>query len=189
MVKVFLIRHGATSGNLERRYVGNTDEPLCDLGIKQAKEIKLPYCDLIFSSPLARAAQTAEILFPGRKPVTVHDLREYDFGKFSGKTSDELSGNPHYIAWVEANCETAVPGGEDAGKFKERCVNAFNESIKNADNLQTAAFVTHGGCIMAILEHFSTSGNGFFGFYPENCEVICCVYEDGKLVMKGEKQC
>ena len=40
MIDIFFIRHGATEGNLRRRYIGRTDEPLCEAGIAQVKALQ-----------------------------------------------------------------------------------------------------------------------------------------------------
>lgn len=92
MRTILLIRHGATAGNLEKRYIGRTDEPLCALGESQAIALapSLPQCDTVFSSPLLRCRQTAGILFPERKINIIQDLRECDFGLFEGKNADEM---------------------------------------------------------------------------------------------------
>ena len=89
--KLHLIRHGLTSGNLQGLYIGSgTDIPLCDEGRAQLAELKerfeYPQVDTVFSSPLLRAVETANILFPDAKHTfTVHDLREAGFGKFENK--------------------------------------------------------------------------------------------------------
>ena len=70
--KLHLIRHGLTSGNLQGLYIGSgTDIPLCDEGRAQLAELKerfeYPQVDTVFSSPLLRAVETANILFPDAK--------------------------------------------------------------------------------------------------------------------------
>ena len=68
--KLHLIRHGITAGNLQGLYIGSgTDLPLCDEGRAQLADLKerfdYPQVDTVFSSPLLRAVETANILFPG----------------------------------------------------------------------------------------------------------------------------
>ena len=83
--KLHLIRHGMTAGNLQGLYIGSgTDIPLCDEGRAQLKELKerfeYPQADTVFSSPLMRAVETANILFPNAThQFSVHDLREAGF--------------------------------------------------------------------------------------------------------------
>ena len=94
--KLHLIRHGMTAGNLQGLYIGSgTDLPLCDEGRAQLAELKerfvYPQVDTVFSSPLLRAVETANILFPGAAhQFTVHDLREAGFGKFEGRPVKDL---------------------------------------------------------------------------------------------------
>ena len=77
--KLHLIRHGMTAGNLQGLYIGSgTDIPLCDEGRAQLNDLKerfeYPQVDTVFSSPLLRAVETANILFPDAKHTfTVHD--------------------------------------------------------------------------------------------------------------------
>ena len=79
--KLHLIRHGLTQGNLDGRYIGSgTDLPLCAEGRAQLEELKAkfqyPDVPLVFCSPMLRAQQTAEVLFPNAKLTILQDLRE-----------------------------------------------------------------------------------------------------------------
>ena len=100
--KLHLIRHGLTAGNLDGRYIGGgTDLPLCSEGRAQLAELKerfeYPVVDTVFSSPLLRAVETANILFPGAAhQFTVHDLREAHFGVFEGRPVKELVKDPDF---------------------------------------------------------------------------------------------
>ena len=94
--KLHLIRHGMTAGNLQGLYIGSgTDIPLCDEGRAQLEELKArfayPQVDTVFSSPLMRAVETANILFPhATHQFSVHDLREAGFGVFENRPIKEL---------------------------------------------------------------------------------------------------
>ena len=114
MIDIFFIRHGATEGNLRRRYIGRTDEPLCEAGIAQVKALQKRglSVDRLFVSPMLRTRQTAELLFPQMPYTVVDGLAETDFGRFEGKSADELLGDPAYQAWVDAMCLTPIPEGE-----------------------------------------------------------------------------
>ena len=57
---VYLIRHGQTQGNLERRYIGSTDQPLCPAGREALGP--LPPVDRVYASPLRRCRETAALL-------------------------------------------------------------------------------------------------------------------------------
>lgn len=184
---VYLIRHGATIGNLERRYIGRTDEPLCPEGIAQAECLGTRglTADRLFVSPALRARQTAELVFPDREPVAVDDLWEADFGVFEGKTAEELEDNPVYRSWVDSQCRDPIPGGEDVGSFKSRCCAAFRRCMTDMPEGERAAFVIHGGGIMAILEEYAGPPGGFYRYHVANCACVQCVYQGGRLRLTG----
>ena len=100
--KIHLIRHGLTAGNFAGQYIGRTDlhvmpEVVTALS-NLKKQIDYPFVDKIYSSPMLRCRQTANIIYPNRE-ITVKDkLIEYDFGDFEGKTANELESNPAYSA-------------------------------------------------------------------------------------------
>jgi len=188
MITLVFIRHGATKGNLEKRYIGCTDEPLCDTGIEQTlnlREYDFPK-EYVFVSPMKRAIQTAELIFPKSKYITEEDFRETDFGIFEGKTANELSGNEAYQMWLDSMCTSPVPGGESIAEFKKRCVNAFERIIKSLPDDAEASFVLHGGVIMAILEHFSKTNAGFYDYHIKNGEYIACTFENNTIIHRSE---
>ena len=96
--KLHLIRHGLTAGNLQGLYIGSgSDLPLCDEGRAQLKTLKkdfdYPAVPLVFTSPMKRATETAEILFPGVRqielttddtPETAAFYRSLGFADFAG---------------------------------------------------------------------------------------------------------
>ena len=186
MKTILLIRHGMTWGNLEKRYIGRTDQELCPAGIEKAKPVanELPACDKVFSSPLLRCKQTAEILFPDSELNIVGDLIECDFGVFEGKTADELAGDRRYTDWVDAGCKDPIPGGEDTAEFKERCKEAFLKVVGALPDETTAAFVIHGGVIMAILETFALPKRTFYEYHLENCEFRSCLWNGEFLTIE-----
>ncbi len=155
--KIHLIRHGSTLANQEGRYIGcGTDLPLSAEGRKEIKALKedykYPSVPLVFSSPLLRAVQTAEILYPGREVITVDGMREYDFGDFDNKTAAELDGRPDYIAWASGQMPSP-PNGESSKDFTARVVLALNEIVRRmmAEEEHEAAVIMHGGAIMMLL--------------------------------------
>lgn len=94
----YLLRHGESTANLERIYAGWTDVPLTKTGRSQARkaalEIKRTPIDVIYSSPLSRALETARIVateigIKVSEIVIAPDLTERDLGNFSGKSRDD----------------------------------------------------------------------------------------------------
>ena len=98
MIKIVLIRHGMTEGNLKKRYIGTTDEPLCKEGIMKIEECCrrdiYPDAERIFASSKKRCIETAELIYPGRTFQVMDNLSECDFGLFENKNYLELSGCP-----------------------------------------------------------------------------------------------
>ena len=115
----------------------------------------------------------------------VEVLRETDFGRFEGKNADELSSDPAYQAWVDAMCLTPIPGGEAAADFKKRCCKAFAETIAAVPDGMCAAFVVHGGVIMAVLESFAYPKRDFYAYHIGNGECLACTYDGQTLRVKS----
>ena len=99
-MKVFVARHGLTDWNVQHRAQGRTDNPLNQVGVKQAEELRdniREYdFDVCYASPLERAAETAKIAVNGRCEIIYDDrLMERSFGDFEGKQGDswlEITG-------------------------------------------------------------------------------------------------
>ena len=157
--KLHLIRHGLTAGNLDGRYIGGgTDLPLCSEGRAQLAELKerfeYPVVDTVFSSPLLRAVETANILFPGAAhQFTVHDLREAHFGVFEGRPVKELVKDPDFSRWITPGSGFTPEGAEPTADFHRRCgeslLKLFEYMIRM--DVAEAACVTHGGVIVSML--------------------------------------
>lgn len=169
-MKFLLIRHGQTAGNREGRYIGcRTDEALCEEGKKVLYEKSRPFADGVFSSPMKRCMETAEILFPNRSIRIVDGLTECDFGAFENKNYGELNGRADYQAWIDSGGEAQFPGGESRAQFAERCVRAFKECVSGLEE-GIYAFVVHGGTIMALMEYLTDKPGSYFDFRAANGE-------------------
>ena len=62
-MKVVLIRHSKTAGNLMGRYIGTTDEPLCEEGIRLLENRSYPAAELVYVSPMKRCRETAALIY------------------------------------------------------------------------------------------------------------------------------
>ncbi len=191
MNTIILVRHGATAGNLERRYIGRTDEPLCTDGVAQVEALaaQLPVCDDIFVSPMIRCVQTARILFPAREIVAISALREMDFGIFEGKSAQDMLDDAAYAAWLDTACTGAIPEGEAPADFKLRVCTAFAASAESLAAGATAAYVIHGGCIMAILEWFALPARSFYDAHIGNAQQMTCRWDGTHLTITGGALC
>ena len=157
--QLYLIRHGITEGNLKGLYVGSgTDLPLCEEGRSQLYALRdrftYPEVNTVFSSPLSRAVETAEILFPSAsKKLVIQDLREMAFGVYEGKEVKSLVKDPDFARWMDPTSGYTPPHAEAAPDFHTRCRETLMKLFEYMMRTGTheAACVTHGGVIMSML--------------------------------------
>ncbi|MEG2814462.1 MAG: histidine phosphatase family protein, partial [Oscillospiraceae bacterium] len=155
--KLYLIRHGMTQGNLESRYIGSTDTPLCKEGIDEIKslyeEFEYPNVGKVYSSPMKRCLETAKIIYPSFTPEIIEGIREYDFGMLENKTLKELLLNPQYKEWVESGFTTSLGDSETSSQFQARVILGIDKIIMDMmdKKISEAAVICHGGVIGHIL--------------------------------------
>ena len=176
-MRLVLMRHGATRGNAQRRYVGaGTDEPLSEEGRAQCERAGvLPQVKLVYVSPLLRARQTAGICFPQAQVVAVPGLEEFDFGIFEGRTAQEMERDEAYRTWVEGGCVGCCPGGESRDTYVERSnaalVGLLYEAAGRGET--EVVVVAHGGTIMAAMSVFARNQGGaddYYRWHVDTCE-------------------
>ena len=68
--------------------------------------------DLVYTSPLSRAAETAGILFPDAPKVSVDGIKEMNFGVFEGRNYIEMEKDPEYRKWIDSEGKMQCPEGE-----------------------------------------------------------------------------
>lgn len=154
--KIHLIRHGTTEGNLRGQYIGRTDLPVTPEGVTELRTLKenidYPFIERLYSSPMLRCRQTANILYPDNSINVIENLIEYDFGDFEGKTANELEIDPAYMEWASGK-RTSPPNGEDNTEFAKRLALAINEIVRDMmdKGVHESAAIMHGGTIMMFL--------------------------------------
>jgi len=158
-MEILLLRHGETDWNRQGRCQGASDLDLNSSGLSQAEEVgrilrQEPLAG-IYSSPMKRAVQTAEIISRHHSDLSIlidHDLRELDHGLLEGLTFDEIKSQyPAFIGrWREAAAELKVPGGESLGEVDRRSWNAV-QRVAERHAAGTALVVTHNFPILATL--------------------------------------
>lgn len=124
---LYIIRHGRTDWNDQRKLQGKTDVPLNDTGRRMAKEAALRYADvhfdICFTSPLQRAVETAEILLAGRNVPIIKDDRliEMSFGIYEGVENgfDDASLPVHEL-FTDPGYDKRAEGGESFGELFRR---------------------------------------------------------------------
>ena len=187
-----MLRHGATASNQEHRYLGRTDESLSSDG-KEALQVlrhRYPKIDYIFSSPMKRCLETAQILYPNQKIRIIKEWEEMHFGDFEGKNYMELKENASYQKWIDSNATLPFPNGESREDFIERCKQGFYNMLLQLKKLHpennsiTVGFIIHGGTIMSLLSTFG--GGEYFDYQTANAKgyigTLKCQQRDFQIV-------
>lgn len=151
--RLLLLRHGRTAWNAQRRFQGQADPPLDEVGRSQAYEVSALVAalhpDLLVSSDAVRAMQTAEIVGEATALPVLADarLRERGLGHWEGLTRDEVAERyPDEIAdWV-AGRDVSRRGGETREQVAERALAAFAE----LPDVATIVLVSHSATAMAL---------------------------------------
>lgn len=188
-MEVLLIRHGQTQGNIEKRYVGSTDEEVLPESLDKLKSRVFHPVDALFVSPKIRCLQTAKVIYKDMAPCIIEDFTECNFGNFEYKNYLELAGDEDYQKWIDSNGEIAFPGGESKEEFIRRCVHGFDQVMLQAirKNYATIALVVHGGTIMSILDSYSKPHKHYYEWQVGNAEGYQ-VQVDTNLWMLGVKE-
>lgn len=155
--KIHLIRHGLTEANIKGQYVGNrTDLPLCNDGIDELRALRdtvdYPDIERLYTSPMLRCRQTADIIYPDTGYTVIDELTEYDFGAFEGKTAKELEKTEDFSLWTSGKLP-APPGGETTENFIKRLALGFRYVVEDMmrEGAGSAAVIMHGGATMMLL--------------------------------------
>jgi probable phosphoglycerate mutase len=188
---VYLVRHGETDWNTEKRIQGQTDIKLNANGIRQARELAEQVKDLpidkCICSPLSRAMETAKIIYDGKIAID-RRLAERSYGSYEGKSI------PNLRSWdMKAECPSDIEGitamVERSWDMKAECpsdiegvtamldrTREFLDEMKAKYGDKNVLIVTHGGVIRAMrgnLDGIPESGNLFDLPLAKNCEILC----------------
>lgn len=163
-VELFVFRHGQTDWNVEKRFQGHTDIPLNDTGRAQALQLAhvLKGCalDIILTSDLARAAETARIVasLSGVPIVTSPALREALLGEPEGQKLDDIVARYGAESWdrfrstKNADLDFAYPKGETK-REQIRRLHAYIESHVAAHPHVRIGISTHGASARRLVHH------------------------------------
>lgn len=151
-------RHGRTAWNLQRRFQGQIDVPLDEVGLLQAERAAQLLAaldpDVLVSSDLQRAAATAQALATRvALPLRVDPgLRETYAGEWQGLTREELEARygTDLAAWG-AGSDLRPGGGETRSEVAERMVDAVRRALADVPDGGTLVVATHGGAARAAI--------------------------------------
>jgi probable phosphoglycerate mutase len=189
--RLVLLRHGRTAWNAERRFQGQADPPLDDVGRAQAYVVADLVAalrpDVILSSDLARAIQTAEIVGEriGLEVLPDARLRERSLGHWEGLTRDEvaLTYPDEYADWL-AGRDVSRRGGESRENVARRALAAFAE----LPDVATTVIVTHSATAMALTNALLGIDQAVHPLGPlANCHwsELACETEAGSWRLRG----
>lgn len=163
MKRLFVIRHGQTTGDVEDRYGGDYDDVLSPEGERQVvglcNELKNSGIQKVFSSPLKRAQQTAKELAEASHcdVITINGLRERNqYGVLTGLTKSEARGRyPDLVEQVKDRMQT-IPGAESYLDAAQRMTSAYRDVLARMDSC--AAMVWHGGGMRVLFREILEAG-------------------------------
>jgi 2,3-bisphosphoglycerate-dependent phosphoglycerate mutase len=154
--QVYLIRHGETMWNRQKRIQGHRNIPLSQEGVRQAEKLaaamKDTSLDAIYSSDLDRAVQTARFIAEGKglSVTQIPELRERHFGQWEGCTLDEIQ-EQYPLQWREVWQKGGAYDIEPFEHTRNRMLNQVQQLVERHPG-GTIAVVSHGGSINAVLD-------------------------------------
>ncbi len=178
-MKLYLVRHGETIGNVEGRIQGQSPGQLSERGkaqvLRLGKRLKHEDFDCIYTSDLARARDTAEAIHEHHPTVplkSVEALRERHFGPHEGKLCEEM-GLAKEKVW-----ESLPPGVESDEALRKRC-DAFLHQVYHDLPKGSVLFVSHGGTLNALL-YVLTSGETADFILLRNTSITIVEFDEDK---------
>ena len=158
MKKIFLVRHGLTTLNEQRRYCGVSNACLSSQGLKQTQCVtdllREEKFDSIYTSPLKRCLETSKPIAQSHdiSPEPLAGLSEINFGLWEGLTFEEIqTAYPDQLkVWFENPGDFTFPQGESVCNFRIRVLSSLEEILKGEEN---SVVVAHGGSLRVIICH------------------------------------
>ncbi len=187
--KLYFIRTGLTEANEKGVYCGSTDIPLSKGGSSEIAKIlenfEYPFVEKIYRSPLLRAQQTAEILYPGVDSEINLNLSETSFGKYEGKSFEQLKNDDEFQNFIMPNASKVPNGVEAPREFYFRSILAAQEIVTDMmkQNIHSAAIVTHASVISNILTGIAYPKKQQYDWTPPPGHGYCAV-ADSTLFMR-----
>lgn len=186
---IYIIRHGQTALNNKKALQGRSDHPLNEVGLQQAADAGKALAeqgvvfDRVYTSPLVRAIQTAELVAPGVEPVVDERLIEMDYGPYEG--ADLSDPPPEVVEFFSDFVHNPAPDGmEQLSSVVER-VGAFLKDIRGVEG--NVLISTHAIAMKGALEYLTPeSGGSYWSKYIGNCAVYIADVSDGTYAVPEE---
>ncbi len=172
---LYIIRHGQTEMNARHVLQSRSDQPLNDIGVRQAegaaRRLKDVHFQRVYSSPLQRAVETARIIAPGI-PITVDErLIEMDYGPYEGM--DLRSPPPEIMAFFRDFAHNPAPEGMEQLSDVVARAGRFLEDVEKEGDILVS---THAIAMKGLLEYLTPDSRG--GWWSRNI-ANCAVYTTG----------
>lgn len=202
-VDVYLVRHGRTLWNQQKKYLGHTDIPLLAEAVEELaglrEDLRKVTFDQIYVSDLVRCIETLRFISPELMSRSVPDarLREYHFGEYEGKTYEMLQHDTRYRQWIDDPLSVTPQGAETFVHFEKRIAEFAEERItpwisgdgirsytgmNDSNSAPKILVVTHGGVIRQwVAAWVSTAEFNTFNPKPGECLVLRLTMNDGTL--------
>lgn len=189
MTTIFLARHGESDWNVAKRFQGHSDRPLTERGRQQAQAladlVASEEIDAVYTSPLSRARETAEIVTArtGLEPVALPELREVDTGSWSGLSRADVEARfpEGFTRWRSGG--SGWEDGESYEEMAERVIGALRTIAEDHPDGRVL-IISHGGPIRAI--HAAAEGVAIKDYrrlrpVEPNARLSAVAVENGRL--------
>lgn len=192
MTRIILVRHGQTDWNAVERFRGRADIKLNAFGRRQTEATAITLArlevDAVYTSPLARATETAAgIAKVQTKTALPHQgIIDIDYGAWEGYSPAEVSqAFPElYRMWLESPASVSIPGGEDLNQVSRRAAAAVQEMVE-AHRDATLVVVSHkvvNKCLLCSLIGIDLAH--FWQLKQSNCGISELAYANGTFKLE-----
>lgn len=191
--KIFLIRHGESHQNIDDVLSGITDIPLSDKGKEQcvilAHYFENIHIDRVFATPLQRAKDSAEIIFPKHKSSIeiAKSLIEFNYGYYEGyRRSEYDNSNDNIIQqWITAPANLTFPGGDNIQEHAQKTFSGITK-LANENKDAVIACISHRTTIRLILAQIIGLHIDKFRFLPcSNCGISEIIFNNGEWELRS----
>ena len=197
-MEIYIVRHGETLWNKEKKLQGRTDIDLNENGRNLARQtgeaLMNTRIDRIYASPLKRAKETAELIRNGRdiELKTDNRLMELCFGCYEGQNFSELIRDESLTFryfFKQPELYVPAPDAESLEDLIRRAGNFMREEIEPlANQFERVMIVAHGALNKGIMSYIKGHDIDCFwsGGLQQNCNVIIVDYTDGNYTIIDE---
>ena len=188
---IYIVRHGQTELNRKSVLQGRSDHPLNDVGREQAKSVGDAFRDAgivfdkVYSSPLGRAVETAELI-AGDAPIEVEEaLIEMDYGPYEGTDLHNLP--PEVEEFFKDFTNHPAPDGMEQLSSVVARAGEFLVRLKAEAVHRDILLSTHAIAMKGLLEYLTPASNGaYWSTYIGNCAVYVTECIDGTYTVPTE---